>query len=82
MIKSTIKGIHHTSYNHANNINQHLFHMFQAHTKLKEYNIQTQYYIPKNTHNYNYHLITYFAKLCIQTSSIQLPYLIHTSQSQ
>ena len=47
MIKSTIKGIHHTSYNHVSNIPQHLFHMFQTSIKLKEYNINIQYYIPK-----------------------------------
>jgi hypothetical protein len=69
MIKSTIKGIHHTSYNHVNNIHQHLFHMFQTSIKLKEYNIKIQYYILKYTHNYNYHIITYSVKLCIQTSS-------------
>ena len=44
------------------------FTCFKHPSKLKEYNINIQYYIPKNTHNYNYHIITYFAKLCTQTS--------------
>jgi hypothetical protein len=68
MIKSTIKGIHHTLDNHVNNINQHLFHMFQTYINTQEVNTKIQCNILKYTHNHNYHIITYFTKLSIQTS--------------
>ena len=54
MIKSTIKGIHHTLDNHVNNINQHLFHMFQTYINTQEVNTKIQCNILKYTHNHNY----------------------------
>ena len=68
MIKSTIKGIHHTLDNHVNNINQHLFHTYQPYINTQEVNTKIQCNILKYTHNHNYHIITYFTKLSIQTS--------------
>jgi hypothetical protein len=68
MIKSTIKRIHHTLYTHVNNINQHLFRIFQTYLNTQGVNIKIQYNILKYTHNHNYHIITYFTKLGIQTS--------------